>query len=987
VTTATPAIPAAAPAAVVTAAPPVQLTGFVGREQELETLRELLDSARLVTLTGAGGSGKTRLALEALRRAMTSRPIDFAWIELASLSDPVTLTRHLALVLGVRIDGSGSPEQAIAALLRDRKLLLVLDNCEHLVDECARIVERLLVECPHLGILATSREALGIDGERSWLVPPLSLPPADAQLSADVAGAAEAVSLFVTRARDVQSAFTLTASNTASVVKICRRLDGLPLAIELAAARVNVLTPEQIAGRLDDRFRLLSSRSRSALPRHRTLRAAVDWSYELLSENERLLLERLAVFAGGFTLDAAEGVCAGGAIEESEILDVLASLVTRSLVAMQEEDGRARYRLLETIREYAIERRRESVDATDVSARHAEYFLELAQNLEPDLILGRSQWLRHVDVEHDNFRAALAWSAAHYEGARCGLPLAWALTWYWFHRQLWHEGFHHFERALETATNPQTEHRGAALHALGIFGLYAGHPLSRDRLREAERIWRDIGNLRWLAFTLVCRTTEASLRRDPAEAREIATEATAVAATLGDPWVTAIATVHAMVPVLVWERNWAEAEKQLAESESIYREFGYLIGIAYVLDTQAFVALQRGDHARAAALACASLRTDPQAESRWLAGRSLRTLGAVAFASAEFDRAARLFGAAEGMYDAIGADPLAPERRAVNELTDDLRDRMSAATFAADWHAGYEASFDAAVAFALAAEQEAANESPSATSEITPHVQVETAVSASSPEFEIRALGSLEIRRAGKPLSPDAMRHSRSRELLLYLLVHPQGRSREQVGLAFWPDVSAAQVKNNFHVTLHHLRKVIGLGERVRFDHGRYHIDSNAGVELDAVVFEQRLRDALRRLRAADATDECESQAARELGESLALYRGPFLAGEPFGDWHLDMRDRFARLFEEGLDALAAYHEARGDHAAAVDSLRRLVASDALREDAVRRLMRALTRDERRAEALRIYKRFTIELAEELGIAPEHNSTVLAERIRDGSSV
>jgi len=958
------------------AAPPVQLTGFVGREGELVTLLELLGATRLLTLTGAGGSGKTRLALEAVRRMSEAGETDVAWVELASLVDPASLVGHVALSFGVRAEGGGSAEDALIALLRGRALLLVLDNCEHLVDECARIAERLLRACPELRVLATSREALRIDGERSWLVPPLSVPSEDAALAHDDIGAAESVRLFIERARDVQPGFALSATNAAAIARICRRLDGLPLAIELAAARVSVLTPEQIATRLDDRFGLLNSRSRTAMPRHRTLRAAVDWSYELLSDGERRLLERLAVFAGGFTLEAAERVCAGGEIPESQVLDFLTSLATRSLVTMHEDEGQARYRLLETIREYADARRREHADGVDVRASHAEYFLSLAQRLEPDLILGRPRALQQLDAEHDNVRAALGFSAERHSGAELGLPLASAVMWYWFHRQLWREGFTHYETALATAVNPDWQAKAAALQGAGLFGLYIAKPNCRERLCEAEGIWRATGNRRWLAFTLICRAVDARMRHDASEARACAEEAIDIGRALGDSWVVALATAHALVPVIVAAGDWDRAEQCLDEAGGIYRDFDYVIGTAYVLDARANVALQRGRLEEAAAFACASLRADPPPGVRWLAGRSLRTLGSVALAHADAPRAARLFGAAASMYDAIAANPLSPERSSVAELGERAQAVMSAEAFAENWRIGYESKFQAAVAFALE------NESARAAA-------VTALPSARLPRgdsvLSVRALGSFEILVDGEPLASEALRHSRPRELLVYLLLHAEGCTREQTGADFWPDASAAQVKNNFHVTLHQLRKALG-PDVVRYERGAYRIDTAGGVELDAVRFETRISAALRQLEGV-AEEDAKVAAIEEIGEALALYRGPFLANESFGEWQIEVRDRLARVYVSGLDALAAEREARGQHVEAIDVLRRLVATDTLNEDAARRLMRALARDGRRGEALRAFDRLTSDLSTELGVAPERKSVQLAERIREGAAV
>lgn len=953
---------------------PIQLTGFVGRESEVAALRKLLSAARLLTLTGAGGSGKTRLALETVSRIRAESFDHVAWVELAAVADPGALAAQIAVAIGAHAEGGGSAEQAVAAALHDRPVLLVLDNCEHLVEECARLVQIMLAACPELRILATSREALGVDGERSWLVPPLSLPDLQGPLTREAALAAESIRLFVDRARNVLPSFELTQDNMESVVRICRRLDGMPLAVELAAARINVLTPGQIAERLDDRFALLTSASRSTLPRHRTLRATMEWSYQLLTGDERLLLERLSVFSGGFTLTAAEQVCSGGGIPDSRVLELLSSLVARSLIAVQEEAGRARYRLLETIREYAARQRRDASIVDDVQERHVRYFLSLATEIEPEVVLGRPARLRQLDVEHDNLREVLVWCGERSEGTRYGIPLVRALTWYWFHRQRWPEGFRYFEAALASAIDPPPELRAAVMFGMGTYGLYTGDPLSASRLEEADAVWRATGDKRRLTFTLLVRTVEASLRRDVAASRRLADEAMIVARETEDPWHIALVQAHALAPVLIWGRHWDAAAQALADAERVYRSCDYAIGVAYVLDARAFVTLQQGRPALAAALAQSSLREDRTGQNRWLAGRSFRTLGAVALARGELERSAWLFGAADGMYATIGARALTAERQAVNEVPLKLRQMMSPELFEAQWTAGQRATFESARSFALEWEVEGGLEDE--TEALAPSAPVRSG----TPRLVVKALGPLEIVRDGQPLPVEAWRHARPRELLLYLLAHPEGRTRDQVGLDFWPDLGLTQVKNNFHVTLHHLRRTLGDGLVVyRGDH--YCLEAGGGVKFDAADFERGALEALRRLRAGRPADEMAG-AATDLRDSLALYRGPFLEGQAVGDWQIPLRDRLARLYEEGLEALAEYHSSRDDPTAAIEALRRLLSVEPLHEGAVRRLMAVLAGGGRGGEALREFERFAGALAAELDAEPADETVKLAERIR-----
>jgi non-specific serine/threonine protein kinase len=353
---------------------PLQLTSFVGREQALAEVGQLLATTRLLTLTGAPGVGKTRLALQ-VADEMWDAYADGVWlVELAALADPALVPQAVAAVLGVQEPPGRPLLGTLAEALRAQQVLLVLDNCEHLLAACATLADQLLRAGPHLEILATSREALAVAGETTWRVPSLAV-PADAPASGD-GGATlvecEAVRLFVARACAAVPSFTLTERNAGAVGHVCRRLDGIPLALELAAARVRALPVEQLAVRLDDRFRLLAGGSRAALPRQQTLRAAVDWSYALLPEAEQVLLRRLAVFAGGWTLEAAEAVCAGDGLAPENVLELLVELVNKSLVLAEEAGGERRFRLLETLRQYAWEKLQAAGEEAAVRGRHLE---------------------------------------------------------------------------------------------------------------------------------------------------------------------------------------------------------------------------------------------------------------------------------------------------------------------------------------------------------------------------------------------------------------------------------------------------------------------------------------------------------------------------------------------------------------------------------------------------------------------------------------
>ncbi|HWZ71976.1 MAG TPA: winged helix-turn-helix domain-containing protein, partial [Casimicrobiaceae bacterium] len=356
-----------------------QLTSFVGREQEIAQLEELVTTNRLATLTGSGGVGKTRLAIEVASRLIDAFP-DGVWlVELAALSDPRLVAQAAAEALEVKEQPARPVLETLGDYLASKKLLLVLDNVEHLLDACMRLVDELLRRCRDVAVLVTSRERLGVAGEQTYRVPSLTVPGPHDNLAPDALLVYEGVRLFIDRARLLRSDFSVTAENAASLASICYRLDGIPLAIELAAPRLRSMSVEELSQRLDQRFALLTDGSRTALPRHRTLRSTIDWSYDLLREPEKLFLRRLSVFAGGWTLAAAKEVCAGEGIEHRDVLDLLTSLADKSLVVPEQEDAQTRYRLLETVRQYARDRLEDSGGSAAVRLRHRDYYLALAE--------------------------------------------------------------------------------------------------------------------------------------------------------------------------------------------------------------------------------------------------------------------------------------------------------------------------------------------------------------------------------------------------------------------------------------------------------------------------------------------------------------------------------------------------------------------------------------------------------------------------------
>jgi predicted ATPase/class 3 adenylate cyclase/DNA-binding CsgD family transcriptional regulator len=504
---------------------PPQFTSFIGRDAQLIEARELLAEGRLVTLTGAGGSGKTRLAVQVAMQLAAGYADGVWYVDLAPITDPDMAPIASARALGLPDQPGRSTMETLLRFVRDRRMLMVLDNCEHLLDASAALVLALLGGSPGLTVLATSREAIGVTGEATWRVPSLSL-------------ADEAVELFADRARLTQTGFTVTDDNAAVITEICQRLDGMPLAIELAAARVRALSLAEILESLHDRFRLLTGGARTAVRRQQTLRASVDWSHALLTEPERVLFRRLAVFLGGFDFDAARAVAGGGEVERFQVLDQLSLLVDKSLVVADDAGGRTRYRLLETVRQYALEKLGESSEADTVRARHRDYYTALAALLDAPAGSDYAQSIEQTNIEIDNLRAAFTWSRENSD-VELALALASSLQPLWQSRSRLREGLTWFDSALTDlgALQPgeASEARARALADRATLGVWAGDAESPDQAQQALAIARDTEDPALLIRALTaCGYIAAYF--DAKAAGPYLAEAIELARDLGDRW-------------------------------------------------------------------------------------------------------------------------------------------------------------------------------------------------------------------------------------------------------------------------------------------------------------------------------------------------------------------------------------------------------------------------------------------------------------------
>jgi non-specific serine/threonine protein kinase len=584
---------------------PYELNRFVGRQEQLAAISGLLEQQnnRLITLTGPGGVGKTRLAARVAAQ-LRSRFPDGVWlVELARVTNPILIAQLTVRTLGLVEEDRQTRLQTLIEYLRSRELLLVLDNCEHLVEDVAHFAESLLRTSPGLSILATSRESLGIEGERVWALPPLSAPDPEEEVTPDALRQYEATDLFLERAASVQPNFRITRQNALAVAQVCTYLDGIPLAIELAAARLRALSVEDIVTRLDDRFRFLVG-SRTSEPRQQTLRALIDWSYDLLPKKERKLMRRLAVFAGGWSLPAAEDVCSGGGIGKKEVLDVLAQLVDKSLVVTELYKGTIRYQFLETIRQYAAERLEKSGEADEYTEKHAQFYLQLARE-SYGKCWGRDQgiYLDRLESEHDNLRKAMEHLLAHDPTGEALLHMAGSLWRYWEVRGYINMGRYWITLALKENPHASTYVRANGLRGAGILARQQGDYVeAKTHHEESLVLFRQLGT----AYNLqIARQLDAlgeieQYYGNYEQAIVLHKESLALQRELGDKEGVAASLAH--LGVIARERGrYDEAEELLQQSLLLNRELGDRLRISVDLNNLGFVATRQCHYERALA--------------------------------------------------------------------------------------------------------------------------------------------------------------------------------------------------------------------------------------------------------------------------------------------------------------------------------------------------------------------------------------------------
>ncbi|MFB9903880.1 ATP-binding protein [Allokutzneria oryzae] len=635
---------------------PHDVTSFVGRQQEIADVTRLVSASRMVTLTGAGGVGKSRLALQVARKLLREFP-DGAWlVDLAGLREASSLSHAIAAALRLRDRSAREPETVLVEHLADKQLLLVLDNCEHLLDSCAHLVGSLLSAALRVRVLATSRELLNIPGEHIWPVSPLSVPgqaEPDPERRPRASRGHEALVLFEERTAAVRSGFALTPDNEAAVARLCRRLDGLPLAIELAAVRMRAMSVGELVDRVEDRYRLLTGGSPAAPPRHQTLRAAIEWSFDLCSEQERTLWARLSVFAAGFDLETAEDVCAGDGLAREDVFPGLAALVDKSVCAVEERQGaQVRYRLLETIRQYGCERLREHGDDVAARRRHREHYLRLAAEAE---WFGPNQvcWISRLQRDYADVRSALEYCATVPAEAPSGLRLAADLLYHWLCSYYLSEGRGWLDRMLVLETAPTATRAEALWGNAWLAIIQADIPAAREMLAEARSLGERLGEPTVLAYVALFSGMAEMASRNTMVALALYRQALARHRAIGNP--------HGVASALLWKcmaySYLGDSSRAVARGEdcvAVCEAAGDIWVKSYALMALGIEMWRQGDTRRATALEQESLRFHRTLDDLLGIALNFEVLALVAVADHQYEHAARLLGVLRTLVRSTG---------------------------------------------------------------------------------------------------------------------------------------------------------------------------------------------------------------------------------------------------------------------------------------------------------------------------------------------
>ncbi len=678
---------------------PLQLTSFIGRRLEIADCVRRLGQGRLVTLTGVGGCGKSRLMLR-VAEGLIDRYPDGVWlVDLAPISDPMRAIAMLAAALCLRQVSGETLMQTVTAHLRDRKALVLFDNCEHMLSSVAEQVGALMLGCHHLQILATSREALHIEGEQSYPVAPLSLPDPARSVDADTAGRSEAVRLFVERANLVRPGFALDEQTTPAVVEICRRLDGIPLALELAAARMKILAVSEVRTRLQDRFRLLTGGSRTALSRHQTLRATIQWSYDHLTTDEQRLLRGLAVFAGGWTLEAAAAV-GGAQLDEFAVMDLLSALTEKSLVNVDwAPTTESRYRFLETVRQYALEKLHDAHELETWRNNHLRYMLGLVERAEPELIgPNQDSWFHRLETEHENLLAALAWCGNAEGGTELGLRMTGSLWRFWWYGGHFSLGLASFQKALhqDQGAAPTRERAQALYGAAQMVRELGDLPLARDMFHQSLEVARALGDPARIARAYNGLGNTAEYAGDYDAARTYHEMSLALSRQIGHERGVAI-DLHNLGIVLMIQKDYAGAVPLYEEALAIFKSIGDVNGAQATVTNLATIATRTGQFPAAREYFAESFRLAEELPSQTLSADSLECFAELAVEIRETELAARILGTAEAVRRATGYALSVENRGLIETMLSRIRGELGESRHAALDTEGRAMTFEAAV--------------------------------------------------------------------------------------------------------------------------------------------------------------------------------------------------------------------------------------------------------------------------------------------------
>jgi non-specific serine/threonine protein kinase len=1032
---------------------PLSASSFIGREREIAEAKRLLLSTRLLTLTGPGGCGKTRLAIAVADDLLeTAGVIQGAWfIDLSGLSTASLVPQIVVITLRIPETPDRPPEEILIDFFQDKPALLILDNCEHVLSACVELTQTLLSACPQLRILTTSREPLNLVTETVWLVPSLTLPEQSFPSTVRQAAESEAIQLFVARASAVLPEFKLSEDNVTLVEQICRRLDGIPLAIELAAARVRVLDVGQIADRLDASLQLLARGGHTATPRHQTMRAALDWSYQLLLPREQALFQRLAVFAGSCTLVTIEAVCADELLSAAEILDLLAGLVEKSLVSIAErEPGEGvRYRLLEPIAQYALEKLGQTGAEAAVRDRHLAYYIELAEQAEPQLKSEHQLlWLKRLEKEHDDLRAALAWCAHEASRDIAGLRLAAALHLFWQRRDHWTEGRHwlaHVIARYEAHPDLQSpigdRHLARTIVAQGWLAVYLQEYTNiRESLERGLSLAQIAGDWATAAHALGLLAFLTRYRGDRHRACQLAEAGVESARRSGERWSLAW-TLH------VLGRMWDEGDNApagraaLKESEALFREIGDRRMLAVHINTVAIVAENAGESAAARRWFEEVLAIGEELEDQELRLKALSNLAGLALVEEDMKRAEQFYEQALALAQTLGTT-LTVNHYFVGLARIRLRENDIAAAetlLRQNLTLKQTREYPLRLAMALAGmsrievERGQVQQAARIWGAVSPYLaqqldaddrvdldRWEAAVRAalSPAEFEtaFAAGRALTLEQALEEISPptptrmvSAVAQPSPADTLHLQALGPVRVFRGERVLTSWPYARIKELL--FYLVAHTSRTKAQIGLALWPEAAPAQLRNSLSTALyqlrrvlgnpDWIIFEN---DVYRFNRARAYQFDVEvfefklAQANRALAhtpdhastllqEAIAHYQGDFVEDFLAGEWFLLRREELRRKYLDALLSVGQLHFAQNQYAPAAEFYRRALEKDDMLEEAHRELIRCYARLGERGQALRHYQTFEQMMRAELGAAPAAATAALIEQLKRGEEI